>query len=98
MSPPRCATPSPPPPIPSATRPSDRSPDRPARERIPMTAIDSDSYTGLILRKQGWVLHAELNNPGRKNALNHTMIQELHRLWTEVDEDDDVHVVVLSGH
>jgi enoyl-CoA hydratase len=63
-----------------------------------VTAIDPDKYTGLLLRKQGRILHAELNNPGRKNALNPTMINDLHRLWTEVDEDDDVHVVVLSGH
>lgn len=63
-----------------------------------MTAIDPDSYTGLILHKQDRVLYAELNNPGRKNALNPTMIAELNRLWSEVDDDDDVRVVVLSGH
>jgi enoyl-CoA hydratase len=63
-----------------------------------VTAINPDDYTGLLLRKEGRVLHAELHNPGRKNALNPTMLADLQRLWTEVDQDDDVHVVVLSGH
>lgn len=63
-----------------------------------MTTINPDDYTGLLLRKEGKILYAELHNPGSKNALNPTMIKDLHRLWDEVDEDDDVNVVVLSGH
>ena len=62
-----------------------------------MTAIRPETYEGLNIRKEGRVLHAALNNPAKKNALTSTMIQDLHRLWTEVDEDDDVYVVVLSG-
>jgi enoyl-CoA hydratase len=59
--------------------------------------IDQANYRGLKLEMRGRVLHATLSNPGKKNALNHDMIESLHRLWTEVDEDDDVYVVVLSG-
>jgi enoyl-CoA hydratase len=62
-----------------------------------MTTLDLDSYTGLKLRKQGRILYANLDNPSRRNALTATMISDLHRLWTEVDEDDEVYVVVLSG-
>jgi enoyl-CoA hydratase len=62
-----------------------------------MPKIDPDSYTGLKLHMEGRVLHAAFNNPAKKNALNATMIDELHRLWAEVDGDDDVYVVVLSG-
>jgi hypothetical protein len=62
-----------------------------------MPALDLDSYTGLKLRKEGRILYANLDNPSRRNALTATMISDLHRLWTEVDEDDDVYVVVRRG-
>lgn len=62
-----------------------------------MPEIDLESYTGVILCKRGSVLYAELNNPEKKNALNPSMQSDLNRLWREVDEDDEVHVIVLSG-
>lgn len=62
-----------------------------------MTTIDPNDYEGLKLEKRGRVLHAMLSNPGKKNALNHAMIESLHRLWSDADEDDDVYVIVLSG-
>jgi enoyl-CoA hydratase len=62
-----------------------------------MASIDPSNYEGLILTKRDRILYAELNNPSRKNALTTRMLEDLHRLWREVDEDEDVHVVVLSG-
>jgi enoyl-CoA hydratase len=59
--------------------------------------IDPDSYENFKIRKDGRVLHAVIDNPTRKNALTVPMQMDLHRLWDEVDHDDEVYVVVLSG-
>lgn len=62
-----------------------------------MPAIDLDSYHGVRLRRDGGVLYATLNNPAKKNVLTAAMQTDLLRLWDEVDTDDDVRVVVLTG-
>jgi enoyl-CoA hydratase len=59
--------------------------------------IDIDSYRTVKLDKRGTVLTATLSNPGKKNAFFPAMGQDLDRLWREVDYDDDIRVVVLTG-
>lgn len=43
------------------------------------------------------VLTIELSNPGRRNALTWTMYEELFRLFSTVNDDPEVRVVVLRG-
>ena len=62
-----------------------------------MPAIDLDQYTGVKLHKDGKVLTATLTNPEKRNAMTPAMSKDLDRLWGDVDRDDDVYVVVLTG-
>jgi enoyl-CoA hydratase len=62
-----------------------------------MFRIDAASYTGQKLVREGRVLHALIDNPAKKNALTPAVMLELQRLWDEVDQDDEVYAVVLSG-
>jgi enoyl-CoA hydratase len=43
------------------------------------------------------VLKVTLNRPERLNAINEVLHQELVRIWLDIDEDDDVSVVILTG-
>lgn len=43
------------------------------------------------------VAHVRLNRPHALNAINHSMNLSLREIWREVDNDDDIWVVVLSG-
>lgn len=59
--------------------------------------IDPSSYEGLKISREGAVLTVALHNPGKKNALTPIMHDEIERIWDEVDRDDDVNVVILTG-
>ena len=43
------------------------------------------------------VLKITLNRPERLNATNEVLHQELVKIWLDVEEDDDVSVVILTG-
>lgn len=43
------------------------------------------------------VLRVVLNRPERLNATNELMHQELVKIWLDVEEDDDVSVVIVTG-
>jgi enoyl-CoA hydratase len=62
-----------------------------------MTAIDVSSYRTLKVSQEGAVLTVMLSNPGKKNAYTPPMGWDLDRLWREVDYDESVRVVVLTG-
>lgn len=63
-----------------------------------MPAIDPAEYPSLIIEKRDdGVCTILLNNPARKNALTRPMHRELQFVWDDVDADDDIRVVVLSG-
>ena len=51
----------------------------------------------LILERRGRVAWLILNRPESLNAHNLTMLAELPREWAELDADDDVGVIVLTG-
>lgn len=55
-------------------------------------------YETLILERRGRVAWLILNRPESLNAHNLTMLAELPRAWAELDSDDDVGVIVLTGH
>jgi enoyl-CoA hydratase len=55
------------------------------------------SYETLDVKIEGNVAWLTLNRPDKLNALNPTMMQELRRAFTDLDERDDVRVVVMRG-
>jgi enoyl-CoA hydratase len=62
-----------------------------------MPCIDLPSYEHVRLSKNGAVLTATITNPARKNAVNPGIQADLARLWRDVDRDDDVRCVILTG-
>jgi enoyl-CoA hydratase len=60
--------------------------------------IDVDAYEFLrFTRRENGVLLLELNRPEQKNSMNPALHTELSRVWTDIDADADVRVVVLTG-
>jgi enoyl-CoA hydratase len=61
----------------------------------------SDRYAGyqrlLFDRPAPRVLRIAMNNPGRLNSADAVMHAELARIWRDVDEDDEVSAIVLTG-
>lgn len=55
------------------------------------------SYQTLILERRGPVGWLILNRPASLNAHNVTMLTELPQAWHELDADDDVRVIVMTG-
>jgi enoyl-CoA hydratase len=62
-----------------------------------MPNIDLESYEHVRLRRDGPVLTATITNPEKKNAVNRGITGDFSRLWRDVDADEDVRVVVLTG-
>jgi enoyl-CoA hydratase len=61
-------------------------------------AIDPSRYDWIkIDKREDGVATLVLNNPRRKNAVPRPMHRELERIWDEIDADDDIRVVVLTG-
>jgi enoyl-CoA hydratase len=61
-------------------------------------AIDPSRYEWIkIDKREDGVATLTLNNPRRKNAVPRPMHRELERIWDEIDADDDIRVVVLTG-
>jgi len=51
----------------------------------------------ITLTRRGPVAHVVLNRPGKLNALDEECLDLLAQRFTEIDRDDDVRAVVLSG-
>ena len=62
-----------------------------------MPAIDVDSYEHVRLSKDGPVLTATITNPAKKNAVNQGIQHDFARLWRDLDNDEDLRVVILTG-
>ncbi len=54
-------------------------------------------YETLLTEKSGGVLTVTLNRPERLNAANEKMHHELEDVWTDIEREHDVRVVVLTG-
>lgn len=50
---------------------------------------------GLVYEKEGHVAMVGLNRPNEKNALDPKSLMQLHRTWTDINQDDMVRVVIL---
>lgn len=59
--------------------------------------MNLDHYATLLLSREGAILTVTLNRPEFRNASNAQMEQELCRVFTEVNEDPEIRVVVLTG-
>ena len=55
------------------------------------------SYETVLLEKTDHLATLTLNRPGRLNALNDTMFEELIDALDNVAKDDDVRAMILTG-
>jgi enoyl-CoA hydratase/carnithine racemase len=59
--------------------------------------IDYSQYGGLLVERQDKILTITLNSPENLNAFTGSMHSSMSRIWDDVNDDPDVHVVVLTG-
>jgi enoyl-CoA hydratase len=59
--------------------------------------VNFDSYTKLLFRRDGRVLHVAFNRPEQMNAFGDIMGPEVERFFGEVVHDDATAVIVLTG-
>jgi len=62
-----------------------------------MMAYDYSQYGGVLVARQDKVLTITLNSPATLNAFTGPMHTSMSRIWDDVNDDPDVHVVVLTG-
>src|SRR5216683_2453594 len=62
-----------------------------------MMAYDYSQYGGILVAQQDKVLTITLNSPETLNAFTGPMHTSMSRIWDDVNDDPDVHVVVLTG-
>jgi enoyl-CoA hydratase/carnithine racemase len=55
------------------------------------------SYETILFEKKGAVAIVTLNRPAKKNAINEQMNRELIQIIGEVERDDEVKVMILTG-
>ena len=55
------------------------------------------SFESVLLKKENWIATMTLNRPDRLNAVIPKMAQELLEALDDVDKDDEVRVLVLTG-
>jgi enoyl-CoA hydratase len=55
------------------------------------------TYENLLLNKQGNVAYVTINRPKVLNALNMATMQELRSAFTDLKEDREIRVVILTG-
>ena len=60
-------------------------------------AYDYSQYGGVLVARQDKVLTITLNSPETLNAITRPMHTTMSRIWDDVNDDPDVHVVVLTG-
>jgi enoyl-CoA hydratase len=58
---------------------------------------DYSQYDGLLVQRHDKVLTVTLNSPENLNAFTAPMHNSLSRIWDDVNDDPEVHVVVLTG-
>lgn len=54
-------------------------------------------YNAIEFRRDGKVLHATFNRPDTMNAVDDVLQPDLDRLFIDVAEDDETHVLVITG-
>jgi enoyl-CoA hydratase len=51
----------------------------------------------VIHKRRGHIAHLTLNRPQANNAINQPLAQELEEICTQINQDDDIYVVILTG-
>mgnify|MGYP003626716093 CR=1 FL=1 len=59
--------------------------------------MNYDPYTALNVTRDKNILTITVNRPEAKNAINQALHEEFSRIFDDVDRDEDVDVVILSG-
>ncbi|MDO5301142.1 MAG: enoyl-CoA hydratase-related protein [Tissierellia bacterium] len=54
-------------------------------------------YQYLLLEKENGIATVTINKPKSLNALNSQVLDELNAMFTELDQDEDLKVVILTG-
>jgi enoyl-CoA hydratase len=54
-------------------------------------------YTTIIYTKKGNVAHVIINRPEVHNAINQTLAREMEEVCCQINQDDDIYVVTLTG-
>jgi hypothetical protein len=67
------------------------------KPREEMMAYDYSQYGGVLVARQDRVLTITLNSPETLNAFTGPMHTSMSRIWDDVHDDPDLHVVVLTG-
>jgi enoyl-CoA hydratase len=62
-----------------------------------MSTLDPSRYQAIKVTTSEGVATLSLNNPARRNAVTREMHGELERIWDDVDADEEVRVVILTG-
>jgi enoyl-CoA hydratase len=60
-------------------------------------AYDYSRYGGVLVTRKDKILTITLNAPETLNAFTGPMHSSMSRIWDDVNDDPDVHVVVLTG-
>ena len=55
------------------------------------------SFQTISLKKEGGIATIVLNRPEKMNAMNRQMMEELAEVVSDIEQDDDVRVVILTG-
>ncbi|WP_040260593.1 crotonase/enoyl-CoA hydratase family protein [Pseudomonas massiliensis] len=55
------------------------------------------SYSAFLMERRGSVAHVQINRPEKRNAMNAAFWLEVQALFTELDADESVRAIVLSG-
>src|SRR6201997_829758 len=62
-----------------------------------MMAYDYSQYGGALVAREEKVLTITLNSPDTPTASTGPMLPSMSRIWDDLNDDPDVHVVVLTG-
>jgi enoyl-CoA hydratase len=59
--------------------------------------MNFSDYKAIKFHRDGRVLYATFNKPDAMNAIDHVLQFDLDRLFLDVGEDDETHVLVITG-
>lgn len=59
--------------------------------------MDFSTYKALLFRREGKILHVTMNRPEALNAIDPVLDGEFARLFTDITNDSETDVVVLTG-
>ncbi len=54
-------------------------------------------FTNIIYTKKGHIAHVILNRPEVSNAINQQLAQELSEVCCQINQDNDIYVVIVTG-